>query len=56
MKKILLFFLLISCTSLETNINTSEKKLVFDENLNFKEFNDLLIEYAEKKPYPNIDD
>jgi hypothetical protein len=56
MKKIILFFLLISCTSLETDIDTNEKRLDFDKNLNFKEFNDLLIEYAEKKPYPNIDD
>ena len=55
MKKLLILFFLVSCTSPNSNINTNNKKLNFDENLSFEEFNQLLIQYGKTSPYPNID-
>ena len=55
MKKLLILFFLASCTSpnLDTSINNTI--LNFNKDLSFDEFNQLLIEYSKRTPYPNID-
>ena len=55
MKKLLILFFLVSCASPNSNIGTNNTKLNFDKDLSFDEFNELLIQYAETSPYPNID-
>tara|TARA_B110000967_G_scaffold12864_1_gene12438 strand:+ start:318 stop:488 length:171 start_codon:yes stop_codon:yes gene_type:complete len=55
MKKLLILFFLASCVAPSTNVKTSSNKLDFNGDLNFAEFNKLLIEYAKTSPYPNID-
>jgi uncharacterized protein YcfL len=54
-KKLLILFFLVSCSSPNSNINNNKKKLNFDKDLSFDEFNELLIQYAKITPYPNID-
>ena len=44
-----------SCVAPRTDVNTNSAKLDFNDDLNFDEFNKLLIEYAKTSPYPNID-
>ena len=44
-----------SCVAPSIEVNTSSTKLDFNDDLNFDEFNKLLIEYAKTSPYPNID-
>ena len=51
MKKIVLFFLLTSCT---TNYLENEV-LNFDRDLSFQEFKKLLIKYNKNNKYPDID-
>jgi len=53
-KKLIILFFLVSCVSPNSNINTNNKKLNFNDDLSFDEFNQLLIQYAETKPYPSI--
>jgi len=55
MKKLLILFFLASCVTPSTDVNMSSTKLNFNDDLNFDEFNKLLIEYAKTSPYPNID-
>jgi hypothetical protein len=55
MKKLLIFFFLASCVSPNPNINSSNTILNFNDDLSFEDFNQLLIQYAEISPYPNID-
>ena len=55
MKKLLILFFLASCVSPNSNVSTKNTKLNFVDDLSFDEFNELLIQYAEKSPYPNID-
>ena len=55
MKKLIILFFLASCVSPNSNVGTSKTKFNFDEDLTFDEFNELLIQYAETSPYPNID-
>jgi hypothetical protein len=55
MKKLLILFFLASCVAPNSNVNTTNLKFNFDDDLNFDEFNQLLIQYAETSPYPNID-
>jgi hypothetical protein len=55
MKKLIIFFFLASCASLNPNINSSNTILNFNDDLSFEDFNELLIQYAETSPYPNID-
>ena len=55
-KLIILLFLLASCVSPNFNIDTSNTKLNFNDDLSFDEFNQLLIQYAKTSPYPNIDE
>ena len=56
MKKILFLMFLTSCISESSNKDKVKKKLSFDQNLSFTELNNLLTEYAEKNPYPSIDE
>tara|TARA_X000000950_G_scaffold172855_1_gene210426 strand:+ start:69 stop:230 length:162 start_codon:yes stop_codon:yes gene_type:complete len=53
MKKlpILIFFLVISCTPVQT-----EKKINFSKDLTFEEFKSNLKVYVENSNYPNIDE
>ena len=55
MKKLLILFFLVSCVSSNSNVSTNNKKLNFNDDLSFDEFNQLLIQYAKTSPYPNID-
>jgi|TARA_B110000037_G_scaffold204123_1_gene247821 hypothetical protein len=55
MKKFLIFFFLASCASPNSNLESNAKKLDFNADLNFEDFNELLIEYAKTSSYPNID-
>ena len=55
MKKLFLFLFLISCVSPNLDNNVKYDTLIFDNNLTFDEFNNLLIKYAEQNFYPNID-
>jgi|TARA_B110000261_G_scaffold142835_1_gene164428 hypothetical protein len=54
-KKIFFFLFLASCGSTNSNVNNNNKVHNFNENLSFKKFKEMLIQYAEKSPYPNID-
>ena len=54
-KKLLILFFLVSCASPNSNIDNNKKKLNFDKDLSFNEFNELLIQYGKVSPYPNID-
>jgi hypothetical protein len=54
MKKLLILFFLASCVAPSTDVNTSSAILDSNDDLNFAEFNKLLIEYAKTSPYPNI--
>mgnify|MGYP001194677899 CR=1 FL=1 len=54
MKKLLILIFLASCASPNSNINNNIK-LNFNDDLSFDDFNQLLIQYAEKNIYPNID-
>ena len=56
MKKLIILFILTSCTSPNSSKNLSNSSLVFSNDLSFDDFNELLIEYAKITPYPNIDD
>ena len=51
MKKIVLFFLLTSCS---TNYLENEV-LNFDRDLSFQDFKKLLIKYTKNNKYPDID-
>tara|TARA_B110001450_G_scaffold215689_1_gene208960 strand:+ start:140 stop:310 length:171 start_codon:yes stop_codon:yes gene_type:complete len=55
MKKLIILFFLASCVSPNSNITTNKAKFNFEDDLSFDEFNELLIQYAETNPYPNID-
>jgi len=55
MKKLLILFFLASCVSPKINVNPISTSLDFDKNLSFEDFNELIIEYAKRSPYPNID-
>jgi len=54
MKKLFVFFFLVSCSSPITS-NKNNIALDFNDNLTFDEFSELLIKYAKTSPYPNID-
>jgi len=54
MKKLLILLFLVSCVPSNSNVNPSSAKINFDDVLNFDDFNKLLIEYANKSPYPDI--
>ena len=55
MKWLFLFIFLMSCTSPNSNYNVKNEILNFNKDLTFDEFKELLIEYANTNPYPDID-
>ena len=55
MKKLILFFLLTSCSSTNLNNNLDNEILGFNTNLTFNEFKNLLEEYNKSSTYPDID-
>jgi len=55
MKRLLILFFLTSCTSPNSNIGSDNIKYDFNDDLNFKQFNIAIIEYAKSNQYPNID-
>ncbi len=55
MKKILIiFFLLVSCSSNQSQNKTNTSNFTFSENMSFEQFKIKLEEYAKNNPYPNI--
>jgi len=54
MKKLFILLFLVSCAPSNSNVSPSSAKISFDDILNFDDFNKLLIEYANKSPYPDI--
>jgi hypothetical protein len=55
LKKILILFALMSCSTPSSKIELGNESLHFDNKLTFKEFNELLEEYAKISPYPDLD-
>ena len=55
MKKIIILFLLTSCSSPNANFKENNEILNFDKELSFEEFNILTNKYSDISPYPNID-
>ena len=55
MKKLLILFFSASYVAPNLNVNVSNLKFNFDDNLSFDEFNQHLIQYTESSSYPNID-
>jgi len=55
MKKLVILFFLVSCTTPKVSFEKSKEILDFNNQLSFVEFNELAIKYAETNPYPNID-
>tara|TARA_B110000037_G_scaffold188667_1_gene220289 strand:- start:323 stop:493 length:171 start_codon:yes stop_codon:yes gene_type:complete len=55
MKKLFFLFFLFSCSPISQDISPVKKKLDFDNNLSFDDFNKLLKEHVKTNPYPNID-
>ena len=56
MKKLLFVFFLASCSAPQSSTDTIKSPLVFNNDLSFDDFNELLIEYAKITPHPNIDE
>ena len=54
MKKLLILFFLTSCAISNSNDSSNKVRFDFKGNLNFEDFNQLLIQYAKKSPYPKI--
>jgi len=55
MKKLILFFVLTSCSSANLNNSLDNEILDFNKNLTFNEFKNLLEEYNKISAYPDID-
>ena len=56
MKRLLILIFLASCTSPDSNVGLSNSNLDFNNKLSFEKFNELLIEYANTSPYPDINE
>ena len=56
LKKMLILFVLMSCSTPSSKIELGSKSLKFDNKLTFNEFNELLKEYAKISSYPNLDE
>ena len=55
LKKMLILFFLMSCTTPNSKNELGSESLNFDNKLTFNEFNELLEEYAKISPYPDLD-
>ena len=53
---LIIFFLLIGCSTNQNKVNNNLVDFSYDENLSFDEFKIKLEVYAVNNPYPNIDD
>ena len=56
LKKMLILFALMSCSTPSSKIELGSESLNFDNKLTFNEFNELLKEYAKISSYPNLDE
>ena len=54
MKRLIILLFLASCVSPNSNIDANNTMLNFNDDLSFDEFNEMLIQYAETNPLPNI--
>ena len=54
LKKMLILFALMSCSTPSSKIELGSESLNFDNKLTFNEFNELLEEYAKISPYPDL--
>ena len=54
LRKILILFFLMSCSTPNSQNELGSDSLNFDNNLTFNEFNELLKEYAKISPYPDL--
>jgi len=55
MKKLIILFFLVSCSTPKVNSEKNKEILNFNKNLSFIEFNELTKKYSDINPYPNID-
>ena len=55
LKKMLILFILMSCSTPSSQNELGSDSLNFDNKLTFNEFNELLKEYAKISSYPNLD-
>ena len=55
LRKILILFILMSCSAPNAKNELGSDSLNFDNKLTFNEFNELLKEYAKISSYPNLD-
>ena len=55
MKKIFFLIFITSCTSSNSIYKNNIQNFDFSKKLSFDEFKQLIKEYAEISPYPNID-
>ena len=56
LKKMLILFVLMSCSTPSSKIELGSESLNFDNKLTFNEFNELLEEYAKISPYPDLEE
>ena len=56
LKKILILFALMSCSTPSSKIELGSKSLNFDNKLTFNEFNELFEEYAKISSYPVLNE
>jgi len=54
LRKILILFFLMSCSTPNSKIELGNESLNFDNRLTFNEFNELLEEYAKISLYPDL--
>ncbi len=55
LRKILILFILMSCSTPNAKNELGSDSLNFDNKLTFDEFNELLEEYARISLYPDLD-
>ena len=55
-KKILILIILTSCSTQNSPKNLNILSSNFDKYLSFEDFKNILIEYANKAPYPDINE
>ena len=54
LKKMLILFILMSCSTPSSQNELGSDSLNFDNKLTFNEFNELLKEYAKISSYPDL--
>ena len=54
LKKMLILFILMSCSTPSSQKDLGSDSLNFDNKLTFNEFNELLEEYAKISSYPDL--